>query len=101
MISDEKKLEKKLRAAIEKLGGLCLKFPAVHFTGIPDRICLLPGALMFFVEVKGAGKALSPRQVHVAKQLERLGFRCYVANTDAMVDNLIEAIKKVYDDEKI
>jgi hypothetical protein len=101
MTSDEKRIEKKLRAAIEKLGGLCLKFPATHFTGIPDRICLLPGALMFFVELKGAGKTLSPRQIYVAKQLERLGFKCYVANTDPMVDNLIEAVKKVYTNETL
>jgi len=92
----EKQIEKKLRLGIEKLGGLCLKFPASFFAGIPDRLCICPGGLVFFVETKGEGLKLRPRQLHVAKKLKALGVRVYVANSAAMVDNLLISLGAVY-----
>lgn len=80
-MTPEKKYERKLREAVEKLGGLCLKFPATHFAGIPDRICLLPGGRLFFAELKGPGKKQSPRQLYVARKLTALGFDCFVIDS--------------------
>lgn len=99
-MSNEKKIEKKLRLGVERLGGLCLKMPATFFAGIPDRLCLLPGALAFFVETKGEGLKLRPRQVYVAKQLEALGFKVYVANNEALVEDLLKAAAAVYEAPK-
>lgn len=96
MTSSEKKIEKKLRLGVEALGGLCLKFPAVFFAGIPDRLCIMPGGLVFFVETKGEGLKLKPRQIHVAKKLESLGIKVYVANNEAMVDQLILSLRGIY-----
>jgi hypothetical protein len=92
----EKQIEKKLRLGVEKLGGLCLKFPAVYFAGIPDRLCIMPGGLVFFVETKGEGLKLRPRQLHVAKKLEALGVRVYVANSAGMVDSLLKVLADLY-----
>lgn len=96
MTSSEKKIEKKLRLGVEALGGLCLKFPAVFFAGIPDRLCIMPGGLVFFVETKGEGLKLAPRQIYVAKKLESLGVKVYVANNLAMVDQLILSLRSIY-----
>jgi len=96
MTSSEKKIEKQLRLGVEKLGGLCLKFPEVFFAGIPDRLCILPGGLVFFVETKGEGGKLSPRQLVVARKLESLGVRCYVANSSEMVEALLSSLSDLY-----
>lgn len=96
MNTSEKRHEKKLRLGIEKLGGLCLKLPSTFFAGLPDRLCLMPGALAFFVEAKGEGLQLRPRQLYVAKLLERLGFKVYVANSEALVDELLKATAALY-----
>ena len=96
----EKQIEKKLRLGIEKLGGLCLKFPASFFAGIPDRLCICPGGLVFFVETKGEGLKLRPRQLYVAKKLESLGVKVYVANSGGMVDGLLDSLKEVYTKSK-
>lgn len=72
----ESTLEKKLKERIERAGGLCLKWTSPGFTGVPDRIALLPDAQILFVEVKRPGlkDGMSPRQKRVAQQLRDLGF---------------------------
>jgi hypothetical protein len=88
-MSKETKIEARLRVGIERLGGLCLKFPAIFFAGIPDRLCLLPGGRVFFVETKAPGLTLRPRQAFVKRQLEALGFNVYVVNSEELVDGLL------------
>jgi len=72
----EAALERKLKERIEKTGGLCLKWTSPGFTGVPDRIVLLPGARILFVEVKrpGTKDGRTPRQKRVACLLKGLGF---------------------------
>ena len=72
----ESALEKKLKERIERAGGLCLKWTSPGFSGVPDRIVLLPGARILFVEVKrpGTKDGMSPRQKRVADLIRRLGF---------------------------
>lgn len=87
----ESTVEYKYRDAIKRKGGLCIKLIAVSFTGLPDRLILLPGARIWFVEFKyGRGK-LSPRQIVIKGILERLGFEVKVIN-ELNVDQEIETI---------
>jgi hypothetical protein len=71
---NEKLIERKLKAAIKKLGGKALKFYSPFETGWPDRLILLPGGKVRWVELKTTGKDLSPRQKIVRKELQALGF---------------------------
>lgn len=48
----ESKHERDLRNAVVEAGGLCIKLPAALYRGIPDRLILLPGGKVFFVELK-------------------------------------------------
>mgnify|MGYP002750418290 CR=1 FL=1 len=48
----ENVIERALREDIKKKGGWCLKFVSPGTAGVPDRICLLPGGVIAFVEVK-------------------------------------------------
>lgn len=71
----EKDIEKKLRKAVEAVGGKCLKWVCPGWSGVPDRLVLLPGGRLIFVETKRPkGGVLSDLQKWWAKQLIDLGF---------------------------
>jgi hypothetical protein len=75
----EKDIEKKLRQAIERRGGLCLKWVCPGWAGVPDRIILLPGGVIHFVETKRPkGGELSALQIKWREWISRLGFSCWV-----------------------
>lgn len=70
----EKDIERKLKKRVEELGCLCLKFESPGFTGVPDRLILMPGGEVIFVELKAPGQKERPRQEYVHKLLRRMGF---------------------------
>lgn len=90
MIEKEKNLEKKLRLEIEKIGGRCFKFAASHFSGVPDRICLLPGGIIFFAEIKTTNKKPTKLQLSVHKMLSGLGFEVFVIDKSEQIKKLID-----------
>ena len=73
----EKHIEQNLVQAVRRMGGLAPKFISPGWAGAPDRLVLLPGGRLAFVEVKAPGKTLRPLQVRRKRQLEALGFRVY------------------------
>jgi hypothetical protein len=79
-IISEKLLEKKGVAAVTDVGGLSIKLYGLTFTGLPDRLNLLPGAKVCFAEFKTTGKGLSPRQKIVFPMLEKMGFRVWIVS---------------------
>lgn len=48
----EKDIERKLINMVRRYGGKCPKWVSPGWAGVPDRICLLPGGLIIFVETK-------------------------------------------------
>ena len=72
----EKEIERKLKTLIEgTLGGLCLKWVCPGWRGVPDRILLLPGGRVYFVETKRPkGSRVDPLQIWWRRKLETLGF---------------------------
>jgi len=89
----EKQIENSLKRKIDNLGGLCLKWFSTFFTGMPDRIILMPGGKIWFVETKTAEGSLSERQKYVHKQLRKLGFRVWVVITNGDLEKLIKDIE--------
>lgn len=87
--SMEKTIEKYLVNEVERLGGLCVKFPPLFFRGFPDRIVLLPGAAIVFVETKATGEKPRLIQTRVHDKLRRLGFRVEVIDSKEGVDDFI------------
>lgn len=74
----EKDIEKKLIKLVQKQGGLCLKWVCPGWSGVPDRIVLLPGGRVIFVEVKRPkGGRLSELQIWWRERLNSLGFSCW------------------------
>lgn len=98
----EKDIESKLRNPIRKLGGLCLKFETPGFTGVPDRILLLPGARAVFVETKKPGKKERRRQEYVQEQIRALGFTVYsTVDSAAKVNAIVEACREAINGESV
>ena len=89
----EKTIEQKFRAAVKAAGGLALKFTSPGFDGVPDRIALLPGGKMAFVEVTAEGKKPRPLQLARHKMLRRLGFRVYVLDDESQIGGMVDEIQ--------
>jgi len=92
IIMRESKIEHYLVAQVEKMGGLCVKFPPLFFLGFPDRLVLLPGGTFILVETKAPGKVPSKLQDKVHGRLRRLGFRVEVLPTIQDVNQFIEGL---------
>lgn len=92
----EKSIERRLIAPIRRMGGLCLKFETPGFTGVPDRIILLPGPHVVFAETKQPGKKERPRQVLVQGMLRKLGFTVYsTVDSAEKVDAIVEDCRRL------
>lgn len=91
---NEKYIEKKLRERVSDIGGLALKFTSAFYTGMPDRLVLMPGMKMYWVEVKSTGKKLSANQVASKRRLEVLGFEVYVIDDSEKLQDFLKLIAK-------
>ena len=79
----EKEIEKKLVNVVKHHGGLCLKWVCPGWSGVPDRIVLLPGGKVIFVELKRPkGGVVSHRQKWWANKLRVLGFEHYYIDNE-------------------
>lgn len=75
----ENAIEEKLRKRVKRYGGRCLKWVSPGEAGVPDRIVLLPGGRIAFVETKRPkGGVLSPLQKYWGRTLRGLGFDVWV-----------------------
>lgn len=85
----EKDIELKLRKMIERHGGLCLKWVCPGWSGVPDRILLLPGGRVLFVETKRPkGGRLEKLQAWWLERLRGLGFLAFRVNDEAAISAL-------------
>lgn len=83
MTQREKDIEQKLRKAVEAAGGKCVKWTCPGWTGVPDRLVLLPGGRIVFVELKRPkGGKLSEMQKWWQRELDRLGFETHIIWND-------------------
>lgn len=89
----EKYIEQKLVNEVKAAGGICPKLYCPGFDGMPDRLVLLPGGQMAFVEVKAPGQ--KPRALQVARhmKLELLGFKVFVVDDSGQIEEAIRQTK--------
>ena len=66
---------------------------APSYDGVPDRIVLLPGGKIGFVEVKALGKKPRPLQTARHKTLMKLGFRVFVIDSPEQIGEVLDEIE--------
>lgn len=77
----ESELEKKFTDLVRRAGGRAYKFVSPGNAGVPDRIVVLPGGRIGFVELKKQGEKPRKLQQHKMRELEDLG--CFTAAVDS------------------
>jgi hypothetical protein len=90
----EKDIERILVKEIKSLGGICLKYFNPNSTGWPDRLVILPGGDIFFVELKRPGGKISSKQEVRLKTLQELGVNVAVIWSIDDVKEFIRCIKE-------
>ena len=90
----ESQIEARLSREVKHAGGLCLKWVSPGCTGVMDRIVLLPGGRVIFVELKQPGGRLSERQKWMRDVLSGLGMDVRCLWSKEQVDELLEEVTR-------
>ena len=91
-MDEESRIERKLTLQAKKMGGMAVKFTSPGLDGVPDRIVLLPGRKIAFVELKAPGKKPRPLQEKRMRQLKSLGFPVYVIDDIEQIGGVLDEI---------
>jgi hypothetical protein len=86
----EASIEEYLRVRVNELDGVCIKLSPVGLRGVPDRLIVLAGPRVIFVELKRpTGGVVSKLQHWWRDRLVRLGCEHHFVKTRAEVDALL------------
>ena len=80
----EKEIERYLVDRAVAMGGMALKFVSPGCTGVPDRLVVLPGGRIGFLELKAPGKKPRREQAYRIARLRALG--CLADSADSRED---------------
>jgi hypothetical protein len=89
----ESRIEELLVRKIKQAGGWALKLVSPGNAGVPDRLVLLPGGRVIFVELKTETGSLSPLQVDVHRRLRELGMDVVTLYGRDEVLSFVEEVK--------
>jgi len=93
MGTQEAKVEQYLNQQVTLLGGITRKWVSPGHDGVPDRICILPLGIIYFVEVKTLSGKTTVRQERELDELKRLGCHTAVVYGTDGVNDLIKKMK--------
>ena len=85
----EADVERMLTACVERAGGVCLKHGQ---DGWPDRIVVLPGGALVWVELKRQGGRVAPLQELRMRRLRELGQRVELVWSVQEAEDLVERL---------
>ena len=88
----ESEIEKALTLEVKKRGGLALKFISPGMSGVPDRLIMMEGGRIAFIELKAYGKKMRPLQIKRKRQLEALGFLVYCIDNKEQIGGVLDEI---------
>jgi len=88
----EKDIEHKLVTETVRRGGVALKFVSPGCVGMPDRIVMMKGGKMGFVELKAPGKKPRPIQTRRIRQMRNMGFKVFVVDGMEQIGSVLDEI---------
>lgn len=89
----EKDIEEYLRLGVKKLGGTAFKFKSPGNAGVPDRLIVMPGNRIYFVELKRPGGKTRPLQNRQISRLKDLGCRVLVVDSKESAERFLNDIQ--------
>lgn len=89
----ERQTEQKLVKSVKAAGGIAPKLTSPGFDGMPDRMVLMPGGCIGFVEVKAPGEKPRPLQLSRHRLLRQMGFKVYVLDGAEQIGEIIDDIR--------
>lgn len=96
--TSEKVFERTASKYVETVGGMAVKLPSQFISGLPDRLFLLPGANVVFVEFKSTGCKPRKLQEVIMRRIASLGFTVLVVGTVTEYEELIRLIDNIVKD---
>lgn len=90
---NERRIERALAQAARNAGGHAYKFVSPSTNGMPDRLLILPGGHIGFVELKAPGQKPRPIQTRRHEQLRALGCAVFVVDHPDQIPGVIDAIR--------
>lgn len=91
----ERDVERYLRERVKQMGGRAYKFVSPGNNGVPDRIVMLPGGKLFFVELKAPGKETTALQDAQIDRISKLGQDVFVVDSKEKVDNILAVSNEI------
>lgn len=88
----ERDIEQRLVREVRKMGGEAFKWVSPGNDGVPDRIVMLPG-LIIFVELKADRGRLSPVQKVQIRRIQKLGQDVEVVQGMDELEEFLERMK--------
>ena len=88
----EKDIERYLITRVAAMGGHAYKWVSPGHVGVADRIVMLPGGVVWVVELKTATGRLSPLQKIFAADMRRMGINYIVIRSKEEVDELLQRV---------
>ena len=85
----EATVERYLRERVKEEGGVAIKLNTKSGRGWPDRIVMLPGGRLSFVEVKAPGRKATMLQQLRIDQINTLGLHALVIDSKEAVDEFL------------
>lgn len=89
----ENVIEKALVDEVKRRGGMAFKFNSLGCNGVPDRLVLLPGRKIAFIEVKAPGEVMRPLQKRRKRQIEVLGFPVYCLDNQERIEVILDEVQ--------
>lgn len=89
----ERDIEKKLLNAVRNMGGEAFKWVSPGNDGVPDRIVMLPGGRLIFVELKADRGRLSSVQKIQIRRIQKLGQDVEVVQGMDGLEEFLERIR--------
>lgn len=90
----EKQIELKLVEGVKALGGIAYKFVSPGNVGVPDRLVILPGGSVIFVELKTETGRLGVMQRCQIARLRDHGAEVHVIWGRAGADDFLQMLRR-------
>jgi hypothetical protein len=94
VIESEQSVEKFLVSEVKKRGGVAEKVMTIARRGFFDRVVVMPGGAVHFVELKSDRGRLSPHQKLKSEQYSALGANAHVLRGRNGVVEFLELLDK-------